>query len=56
MVHGEDAALKEKLLKQYIKLLKSPNNYTRFDAINTSMMLDDYVASIKLAKKILHIS
>lgn len=51
MVYGEDAALKEKLLKQYIKLLKSPNNYTRFDAINTSMMLDDYVASIKLAEK-----
>lgn len=51
MVHGEDTALKEKLLKQYIKLLKSPNNYTRFDAINTSMMLDDYVASIKLAEK-----
>ena len=49
MIHGEDAALKEKLFNQYCKLLESPESYTRFDAINTGLMMEDWIASIKLA-------
>jgi len=51
MIHGEDAGIKEQLFNSYMKMLDNPDQYTRFDAIHTNFLIDDYVASIKFSEK-----
>lgn len=51
IIHGEDWHIKEQLFEHYDKLLQNPQNYSRFDAAHTGMLIDDYIAAVKFAQK-----
>ena len=50
-LNGEDYNIKNKLLKQYAKLSLHPNEFTRFDAVYSYHLLEDYMAAVNVVKK-----
>ena len=50
-VNGEDFNIKRKLLEQYAKLSLHPNEFTRFDAAYSALLMDDYIAAANIVKK-----
>lgn len=50
-IHGEDCNIKNKLLNQYAKLSLHPNEFTRFDAVYSFHLMEDYTAALNVVEK-----